>query len=218
MDAVVIKSFWKDFSARVISAGPESLSGFEQAASRLSDLQPALRAEFAAVPGGIQMTISAQGVFRYFPLVYAVAAAAPAIPGLYIRALRPVKALPGALTFGDVELPAARMRVHAVPVLARYGVLLLTSGVKITDFVLFRNHAQRMVMDMLGEERFGSYVTDVQVMDHADWDQVAQGEGSEPLAGLLEIIPRLADRPQQPDCDDSAKSQDNMSQDNLCVA
>jgi len=162
------------------------------ASHALHDIAPELTIEGGKFPGGNEIVIGAHGVRRHFPLARAFAAKAPTMPGVRVKALRAERALPDALSRDGVELPLDTTRATAVQFMGRYGILLLTRAVKIHDYVAFRNLAKQAVMDLLGEERFGLFVTDVQVMDHADWETGAGEETSVPFAELARVIPHPA--------------------------
>ena len=188
-----------DFAA---NAAHEALQKPEERARRLQEWSVELTAQLAHVSpvlsvdvargmgGGLQLTITANGVLRHFEKVREIAHAASYIEGLEVRALRAAPNVPAEVRFGAQDVEYARLRVFALPVLSKIGVLLLTSGVVIDDYVLFRNIGRRMIMDLVGEERFGLFVTDVQVMDHADWEKGGQGEQSMPLADIAAILPQ----------------------------
>ncbi len=190
IDAVNIQKFWAGFIDHLDPPGVLGTAHqLEQAAGHLSKFAPPLTAECVEVRGGLELTITANGVLRHFPMARAVAAGSPGLPGLQVRALRAARPIAETIRFGTVETPVENVRVHVHSLLSRSGILLLTSGVKIDDYVLFRNCGQRIVMDVVGEDRFGAFVTDVQVMDHADWDVGAEGASSHPLSELLHILP-----------------------------
>ena len=193
LDAMAIDGFWKNVAPawRAVD-GPLEAEILETASNALSEIAPQLTLEGAKIPGGSEVIFGARGVLRHFKLAREMAAKAPAMPGIKIRALRDPRPLPDCVSKDGVELPLATTRFHAVPVLSRYGVLLLTREVKINDYVAFRNLAKTVVMDLIGEERYGLFVTDVQVMDHADWETGAGGVESLPLADLARIIPHPA--------------------------
>lgn len=190
IDSAAITKFWAGFSGMPgVSGSGLNTAGVEQAAGDLARISQALVLEGAPMPGGFEITISAQGVLRHFPLARAVAAAAPSVNGLRVKALRSSRPVPDVIALDGIEVPVAKARVNAMPVLSRYGILLLLSGVKISDYVLFRNLGKRIVMDAIGEERFGHFITDVQVMDHAEWETGAPGQLSLPLADLTSMLP-----------------------------
>ena len=199
IDAVNIQKFWAGFIDRLDPPGVLGTAHqVEQAAGHLSKTAPPLSAECTEVKGGFELTITANGVLRHFSMARAVAVGCPGLSGLHVRALRPAKPIPATIQFGAVETAVENVRIHAHSLLSRYGVLLLTDGVNIDDFVMFRNRGQRIVMDVLGEDRFGAFVTDVQVLDLADWETGAEGESSHPLSALLQILPPAPAVPRRP--------------------
>lgn len=190
LDTQSIEKFWKDVAMQWRDCeGPLEPSDLEKASNALTELAPQLTMSATKIPGGCEVTFGARGVQRHFKLAREIASKAPVIPGIKVCALRAARPLPDSIGRDGVELPLPKTRVHAVPVLSRYGVLLLTREVKINDYVAFRNLAKSVVMDTIGEERFGLFVTDVQVMDHADWEAGAGDAQSLPLADLARIIP-----------------------------
>jgi hypothetical protein len=193
LNTEIIEGFWSRVApAFETTGGPFESAVIKAASHALHDIAPELTIEGGKYPGGNEIVIGTHGVRRHFSLARAFAAKAPPIPGVRVKALRSERQLPDALVRDGIELPLDTTRVTAVQFMGRYGILLLTRAVKIHDYVAFRNLAKQAVMDLLGEERFGLFVTDVQVMDHADWETGAGEETSVPFAELARIIPHPA--------------------------
>jgi len=195
LDKDEILKFWKWFATSAgqlgFSRDEGALATFrDEAAQALAALSTDIHADiFPAVGGGLDVTLTARGVLRHFPLVRGIAAEAPNLAGLKVRALHLPRAIPDLVRFGEEALPTARMRVHSVAVLRRHGVMLLTSGVQISDYVLFRNVGRQIILDTIGEERFGHYITDVQMMDLSDWESGTSGVRPLELAEFEQMMP-----------------------------
>ena len=194
LETAAVKAFWNWFVEQTRRQDDCDRNSFlqdlaNQTGGELARLSPSIAAEFSSIHGGYELTLTAQGVRRFFPDVRQIAAEFPALAGWRVQSLRPVQTPKTAYSFEGLQAQTAQLRVHAVPVLSQFGVLLLLRGVEISDYVVFRNLGKRIVMDIVGEERFGLFVTDVQVMDHADCEAGGDGAISQPLPEIASIIP-----------------------------
>jgi hypothetical protein len=108
LDAMAIDGFWKNVAPawRAVD-GPLEAEILETASNALSEIAPQLTLEGAKIPGGSEVIFGARGVLRHFKLAREIAAKAPAMPEIKIRALRDPRPLPDCVSKDGVEVPVS---------------------------------------------------------------------------------------------------------------
>lgn len=175
---------------------PVLLGGAAEALSqRLAEFAEGLSAEYAlGRDGACVVTFTASRVEELFEDAFALVDCSPVVPGWEFQALRPRNATPGFEAFG-IARDLKDLRFYYRLGGERMVIAVLTDDVPACDYRARRAFASALVAELLGEEDFGRYVSDVLMLDYETWLAATPGGRSAPLAVLGPTFDRVFRRP-----------------------
>lgn len=175
---------------------PEALGGRAAAlAERLAAYSPGVSAECSlGRDGACVITFTAGGAEAAFDDVFALVDAAPNLCGWEFQALRPRNALSTFEAF-DVRYALSDLRFYYRLSNDRIVIAVLADEAPACDYRTRRAYAAALVGELLGEEDFGRYVSDVLMLDYETWLAATPGGRSAPVAVLGPTFDRIFRRP-----------------------
>lgn len=203
--------FWRWFEGE--RSGLESLMrsvgepGSKIAAALLGAAATALSDKLAAFAEGVSaeyaigrdgacvITFTANGVEELFEDVFLLAEHSPVLPGWEFQALRPRNASARFEAFGIIR-DLKDLRFYYRLGGERIVIAVLVEDAPDCDYRTRRGFAAALVAELLGEEDFGRYVSDVLMLEYETWLAATPDGRSAPLVVLGPIFDRIFRRPQ----------------------
>ncbi len=203
--------FWRwfegeqaQFQARIREAGEpgESISKEalgplgETLEQRLSDYAKGVSAEYAlGRDNACVITFTANGAEELFDDIFSLVDQAPLAQGWEFHALRPRNAPPTFSAFG-VSYALSDLRFYYRLGSEKMVIAVIADETPCCDYRKKRAFASALVSELLGEEDFGRYVSDVLMLEYETWLTATPGGRSAPLAVLGPTFDRIFRRPQ----------------------
>jgi len=162
-----ISAFWSLFRERardLAVAGAADCAVYDQLLEQLQKVAPGLYLEFCSDPHECELIVTAEGNRDLFPIARAIVAAAPAIEGWTIRALKPKIGFPKTtrwegftlriddIVFDPLELDGSDL-----------GLRIFVPGIEAKDVENAHNAVLRALDHGLGEEKFAETVQSTEV-------------------------------------------------------
>lgn len=144
--------------------------------------------------GACVITFTAGGAEELFDEVFELVDLSPILPGWEFQALRPRNAPASFEAFG-VRYPLSDLRFYYRLGSDKMVVAVLADDTPNCDYRNRRAFATALVSELLGEEDFGRYVSDVLMLDYETWLAATPGGRSAPLAVLGPTFDRIFRRP-----------------------
>lgn len=165
-----IRAFWSLFRERandLAAADSADAAVYDELLAKLQEIDAGLYLEFCADPENRELIVTAEGKRELFPLARAVVAAAPAVGGWSIVALKPklgfpetaqwegLTIQPEAIVFDPLELDGGDL-----------GLRIFVPGIAKQDLERAHNAVLRAIDHGLGEEAFadGVQATEVRLL------------------------------------------------------
>ncbi|MBL8590462.1 MAG: hypothetical protein JNK46_18145 [Methylobacteriaceae bacterium] len=192
--------FWRDFiaarasiEARLAAAAPARgptpypvmRAYFADVVDALAAYDPALTPEIERAPSGAwRLVVSADGAAESFASARDLIAAAPAIDGWRLEALRPRRAPPARIDGPGVSIELSRLRFAYGLANDRMVAMLLIEGRMPADRHEAQFLARRLVADLLGEADEATWIADTRLVSYEDWLAITPGGRSWPIGEL----------------------------------
>jgi hypothetical protein len=175
---------------------PQALGAHAAAlAEQLAAYSHGVSAEYAlGRDGACVITFTAAGAEAVFDDVFALVEHAPNLRGWEFQALRPRNAPSRFEAFG-VAYALSDLRFYYRLGSDRIVIAILADEAPACDYRTRRAYAAALVGELLGEEDFGRYVSDVLMLDYETWLAATPGGRSAPVAVLGPTFDRIFRRP-----------------------
>ena len=175
---------------------PASLGRQGEALSQqLAEFAQGVCAEYAlGRDGACIITFTAGGVEEIFEDVFTLVDASPKIAGWEFQALRARNAPLRFEAFG-IGYELSNLRFYYRLGSEKAVIAVLSDDSPICDYRTRRAFASALVAQLLGEEDFGRYVSDVLMLDYETWLGATPGGRSAPVAVLGPTFDRIFRRP-----------------------
>lgn len=163
---------------------------------RLADFAKGLSAEYSlGRDGACVLTFTAGGAEYLFDDVFSLVDQLPMAPGWEFHALRPRNAPPTFAAFG-VSYALSDLRFYYRLGSDKMVIAVIADETPACEYRNKRAFATALVTELLGEEDFGRYVSDVLMLEYETWLSATPGGRSAPLAVLGPTFDRIFRRPQ----------------------
>lgn len=163
---------------------------------RLADYAKGVSAEFAiGRDGACVITFTANGAEDLFDDIFSLVDQAPFAQAWEFHALRPRSAPPTFSAFG-VTYALSDLRFYYRLGSEKMVIAVIADETPSCDYRKKRAFATALVSELLGEEDFGRYVSDVLMLEYETWFTATPGGRSAPLAVLGPTFDRIFRRPQ----------------------
>jgi hypothetical protein len=167
----------------------------EVLAERLCEFGKGIHAEYAlGRDGSCIITFTAGNIEELFEDVFSLVDASPILPGWEFHALRPRNAPSRFEAFG-VSYDLADLRFYYRLGNDKIVIAVLSDDSPPCDYRTRRGYASALAAQLLGEEDFGRYVSDVLMLDYETWLAATPGGRSAPVAVLGPTFDRIFRRP-----------------------
>ena len=162
---------------------------------RLADVAKGLSAEFSiGRDGACVITFTVGGAEELYDDVFELVDHSPIIPGWEFQALRPRNA-PASFEAFSVRYALSDLRFYYRLGSDKMVIAVLADDTPNCDYRNRRAFAAALVAELLGEEDFGRYVSDVLMLDYETWLAATPGGRSAPLSVLGPTFDRIFRRP-----------------------
>lgn len=191
-----IEVFWTWFvanAARVRRSGPGTADVPAEITAQLHRIAPQLAWEITpSKVGDWQLVVSADGNRELFPLVHAVVAAAPSVPGFRVKAFRQRGSTEGTIQYRGGKLAPSDIRFSAEPRGAdAIAVTLFIRGLSDDNDETLSGAAVLLLDDLLGEY---DAITKIAELKRSPLPSDAAGLGLRPFAELRSVVDALGRR------------------------
>jgi len=186
-DSRAIADFWRSFQGNAgalskLNSADDPL--YDELLEKLQKVDAGLYFEFSVQPGQCELIITAEGNRELFACVEDVVAAAPAVDGWKLFALKPKIGFPETVSWEGFKTTIADVVFDPLDNDAgELGLRLLVKGLKEEDYENAHNGLLRAIDHGLGERQFADAIqhTEVATLEGAASDYI-------PLAGLEDYI------------------------------
>jgi hypothetical protein len=163
---------------------------------RLADFAKGISAEYAlGRDGACVVTFTASGAEDLFEDIFALVDQSPLADGWEFHALRPRNAPATFAAFG-VTYALSDLRFYYRLGSDKMVIAVITDETPVCEYRNKRAFATALVSQLLGEEDFGRYVSDVLMLEYETWLSATPGGRSAPLSVLGPTFDRIFRRPQ----------------------
>jgi hypothetical protein len=167
----------------------------EALSQQLAEFERCIGAEYAlGRDGACIITFTAGGVEELFEDVFALVDASPNLSGWEFQALRARNAPRRFEAFG-VGYDLSNLRFYYRLGSEKAVIAVLSDDSPACDYRTRRAFASALAAQLLGEEDYGRYVSDVLMLDYETWLGATPGGRSAPLAVLGPTFDRVFRRP-----------------------
>jgi hypothetical protein len=162
-----ISTFWSQFlkrSSDLACVGSADSAAYEALLELLQQVDPGLYLELSVDPAECELIVSADGDRELFPLARRVVAAAPAVAGWAIRALKPKLGFPETTRWEDLIVRIDSIVFDPVDLDGdELGLRIFVPGIAESDIDDAHNAVLRALDHGLGEEGFAEAVQSTEV-------------------------------------------------------